>query len=123
MPRPSRIETWGSVVGILAGFAVIVGFVSIHVAVLIPNPAFPAPTDPEQAAYVATIRNLIAVAYITIDVAVGMFIMLAWSIGLSKSEIPDRTRTGVWVFATVTLAFWFLTAFTFLPAIFLAIYF
>jgi len=40
------------------------------------------------------------------DLAVSLTVMLAWVVGAARSDVPDASRRGIFIFATVFLAIW-----------------
>jgi hypothetical protein len=92
--------------GILLGVLVFVGTLSFHAALLIPSPSSPAPTDPAVIAYRDTVRILGWTSAVAMDLALGFSLTIAWIAGVSKGDISDGTKRGMFIFATVFLAVW-----------------
>jgi hypothetical protein len=98
--------------GLLLGILIFAGTASFHAALLIPIPCpqpysyCQAPTDPAVLAYRNTVRTLGWVSALTLDLAVSFSVAMAWIAGASKGELPEGTRRGIFIFATVFLAVW-----------------
>jgi len=88
---------------------VFVGLLSLHAAFLIPPPGSSPPSD-----YTNLIRTLGWTAVVSMDLAVSLTVMLAWVVGASRSDVPDASRRGIFIFATVFLAIWIIVASPFL---------
>lgn len=102
------------VLGLLIGGLVFAGTVSFHAAILYPPPpctGCPPITDPSLIAYRNTIRTLGWVSVIAMDLAVSAAVAMAWIVGGSRAEIPEGTRRGIFIFATVFLTVWILFSF------------
>ena len=104
----SRLIT---VLGVLIGLFVFVGFLSFHAAFLIPVPCTsaygcPTPTQtPDVIAYVTLVRGLAWVSAIVLDLAVGLAVALAFIMG-ARADLPESTRRGAFIFATVLVGVW-----------------
>jgi len=109
-PRRGGISTNTLVLltGLFIGVLLFAGMLSFHAAILIPFPCStcPAPSDPAVIAYRDTIRILGWVSVVAMDLAVSFAVMMAWVVGALKGDIPDGTRRGIFIFATVFLAVW-----------------
>lgn len=93
--------------GIVLGALVFVGTLSYHAVFLIPSPtSTPPPTDPAVIAYRDTLRILAWTSAVAMDLALAFSLTFAWVAGASKGDIPDGTRRGMFIFATVFLAVW-----------------
>src|SRR5207253_253388 len=89
--------------GVVIGILVFVGLLSLHAAFLIPPPGAAPPSD-----YTNLIRTLGWTAVVSMDLAVSLTVMLAWVVGAARSDVPDASRRGIFIFATVFLAIWIL---------------
>ncbi len=98
--------------GVLLGVLVFVGTLSFHAVFLIPIPGAPTPTDPAVVAYRDTIRILGWTSAVAMDLALGFSLTTAWIAGVSKGEISDGTKRGMFIFATVFLAVWLVFSFS-----------
>ena len=98
--------------GILLGALVFVGTLSFHAVFLIPAPGTPTPTDPAVVAYRDTLRILGWTSAVAMDLALGFSLTIAWIAGVSKGEISDGTKRGMFIFATVFLAVWLVFSFS-----------
>ena len=87
--------------GVVIGILVFVGLLSLHAAFLIPPPGAAPPSD-----YTNLIRTLGWTAVVSMDLAVSLTVMLAWVVGAARSDVPDASRRGIFIFATVFLAIW-----------------
>ncbi len=110
-PRRAGISTNTFVLltGLFIGVLLFAGMLSFHAALLIPPPCTgfcQPPTDPAIIAYRDTIRILGWVSVVAMDLAVSFAVMMAWVVGALKGDIPEGTRRGIFVFATVFLAVW-----------------
>jgi len=114
-PLPMRRASMNTLVllsGILLGALVFVGTLSFHAVFLIPSPGTPPPTDPAVVAYRDTIRILGWTSAVAMDLALGFSLTIAWIAGVSKGEISDGTKRGMFIFATVFLAVWLVFSFS-----------
>jgi len=91
--------------GVVIGVLVFVGLLSLHAVFLIPPPGSAPPSD-----YTNLIRTLGWTAVVSMDLAVSLTVMLAWVVGASRSDVPDASRRGIFIFATVFLAIWIIVA-------------
>ena len=105
-PRAVSMNTLVLLSGILLGALVFVGTLSFHAVFLIPAPGTPTPTDPAVVAYRDTLRILGWTSAVAMDLALGFSLTIAWIAGVSKGEISDGTKRGMFIFATVFLAVW-----------------
>jgi len=87
--------------GVLIGTLLFVGLLSIHAVFLIPPPGAAPPND-----YTNLIRTLGWTAVVSMDLAVSLTVMLAWVVGAARWDVPDASRRGIFIFATVFLATW-----------------
>jgi hypothetical protein len=100
--------------GILMGVLIFAGTFSFHAALLLPIPCSqgaycpPPPTDPAVISYRNTVRSLAWVSAIAMDLAVAFAVAMAWIAGGSRGPLPEGTRRGIFVFATVFLVAWLL---------------
>lgn len=97
--------------GAFIGIALFTGLVSFHAAFLIPYPGN-VNASPEVIAYRDALRLLGWISVIAMDLAVSFTVTIAWIVGGSKSEIPESTRRGIFIFATVFLAVWLVFSFS-----------
>ncbi|TLZ73781.1 MAG: hypothetical protein E6K06_02100 [Methanobacteriota archaeon] len=111
-PRRVSMNTLVLLSGILLGALVFVGTLSFHAVFLIPFPGTPPPTDPAVAAYRDTLRILGWTSAVAMDLALGFSLTIAWIAGVSKGEISDGTKRGMFIFATVFLAVWLVFSFS-----------
>ncbi len=102
--------------GLLIGIVALVGMASFHAALMIPPPNLFGTPNPELAAYQATLRVLIGVGLIAMDVAVVLGVMFAWYVAVGKPDATDGSRRAVLTFATVFLAVWLIVSFFALSA-------
>src|SRR2546426_12563860 len=109
MPRGISGHPVMLLTGVLTGFLVFVGLLSLHAAFLLPPPGRSPPSD-----YTNLIRTLGWTAVVSMDLAVSLTVMLAWVVGASRSDVPDASRRGIFIFATVFLAIWIIVASPFL---------
>ncbi len=107
-PRSTKTLTAESLtvfIGILIGALVTAGFISYHAAFLIvptcTGTFCPAPTAAQSLAY-----NLAWIFVITMDLALGLSICIAFVAGGASSQLPEGTKRGVFVFAAVFLVAW-----------------
>src|SRR3989442_15129156 len=87
--------------GVMIGALLFGGLLSIHAVFLIPSPGAAPPND-----YTNLIRTLGWTAVVSMDLAVSLTVMLAWVVGAARSDVPDASRRGIFIFATVFLAIW-----------------
>jgi len=110
-PRRASTNTLVLFSGILLGALVFVGTLSFHAVFLIPAPGTP-PTDPAVVAYRDTIRILGWTSAVAMDLALGFSLTIAWIAGVSKGDLSDGTKRGMFIFATVFLAVWLVFSFS-----------
>lgn len=110
VPVPAYREPWSNVIlslfGIVLAGLIFVGLLSYHAIFLIPPPGSSAGTDPATIAYINTLRILGWSFAVAMDLAVALSVGFAWIIGVSKMDVGDGTRRGVYIFATVFLVVW-----------------
>ena len=111
-PRGVSMNTLVLLSGVLLGALVFVGTLSFHAVFLIPAPGTPTPTDPAVVAYRDTLRILGWTSAVAMDLALGFSLTIAWIAGVSKGEISDGTKRGMFIFATVFLAVWLVFSFS-----------
>lgn len=97
--------------GAFIGIALFTGLVAFHAAFLIPIPGTFNQT-PEMVAYRDTLRLLGWISVIAMDLAVSFTVTIAWIVAGSRSDVPESTRRGIFIFATVFLAVWLVFSFT-----------
>ncbi len=90
---------------ILLGLALFVGLVATHTAMLLPFPGSGGSSNPDIAAYLITIRALAVVSLAAMDAGVAFAVTIAFW-GLSRPDLPDSSRRGQFLFATVFLGIW-----------------
>lgn len=97
-----------SLVGLLLGVLIFTGMLTFHAVFLLPLPSSPfqPPTNPDVIAYRDTVRTLGWISIIAMDLAVALSVMIAWLVGGLKADIPEASRRGIFVFATVFLVIW-----------------
>lgn len=91
--------------GVLIGILLFVGLLSIHAAVLIPRPGSTPTSD-----YTNLIRTLGWTSLVAMDLAVSLTVTLAWVVGVTRREVPEASRRGIFIFATVFLVIWLIVA-------------
>src|ERR1700756_859944 len=98
-------NTFVILIGLFLGVLIFAGTLSFHAALLIPIPCpgCTPTTDPSVIAYRDTIRVLAWVSVVTMDLAVAFSVAMAWIAGGSRAELSDKTRRGIFLFATVLL--------------------
>src|SRR2546428_10423750 len=69
-----------------------------------PGPGTPAPPGAAVVGYRDTLRILGWTSAVAMDLALGFSLTIAWIAGVSKGEISDGTKRGMFIFATVFLA-------------------
>lgn len=107
-PRSTKTLTAESLtvfIGILIGALVTAGFISYHAALLI-VPTCTGTFCPTPTAAQTLARNLAWIFVITMDLAVGLSICIAFIAGGASSQLPEGTKRGVFVFAAVFLVAW-----------------
>jgi hypothetical protein len=102
-PKLRFVKVWAVLVGTL----VFVGMIAFHVAIILPRPSFPS-TPEEQQAYVVTIRALSSVFAAAMDTAVALAVSCSWYWGLTRPDLTEAARRGLFLFGTVFLAIWLL---------------
>ena len=107
-PKLRFVKVWAVLVGTL----VFVGMIAFHVAIILPRPSFPS-TPEEQQAYVVTIRALSSVfatasATAVSIAAVALAVTCSWYWGLTRPDLTEAARRGLFLFGTVFLAIWLL---------------
>ncbi len=114
VPRREKAQSNMFVIlaGVMVGLFLFVGLLSFHAAFLIPYPSSNPTTEPNVIAYRDTLRALGWVSAAGMDLAVAFSVTLAWIVGGLKFEIPDSTRRGIFIFATVFLAIWIIFSFS-----------
>ena len=98
------------IAGAVIGIALFTGLVAYHAVFLIQIPGGITPS-PEVAAYRETVRLLGWISVVAMDLAVSFTVTIAWIVGASRSEVPESTRRGIFIFATVFLAVWIVFSF------------
>lgn len=97
--------------GALLGMLIFVGLIAFHSAYLTaPPPGFGSPpsTDPDVVNYRNLVRALGWVSAIAMDLAVALAVAFAFLVGTSGADVPEGTRRGLYIFATVFLVLWIL---------------
>jgi hypothetical protein len=98
--------------GVLLGVLIFVGMFSLHAAIMLPPPCTQPfcspPSDPAVVAYRDRIRTLGWVSMVALDLAVSFSVAMAWIVGGPKGNVPEGTKRGIFIFATVFLAGWLL---------------
>jgi hypothetical protein len=98
--------------GVLFGVLIFAGTFSLHAALILPVPCtqcpFFTPPDPGIIAYRNTIRTLAWVSVVAMDLAVSLAVAIAWIAGGPKANLPEGSKRGIFIFATVFLAGWLL---------------
>lgn len=121
-PQPGMQESWpvGPVVSefptakfvkllaIFVGVLIFVGMVAFHIAIILPRPGTSQSTDPDQVAYIVTIRALTAVFAAAMDAAVALAVTCSWYWGLTRPDLTEGARRGLFLFGTVFLGIWLL---------------
>jgi len=98
-------ETLAVFVGIVIGTLISVGLISFH-AILLISPICTGFGCPALSASASLALSLAWVFVIAMDLAVGLSVCLAFIVGGAKSELPEATKRGVYIFAAVFLAVW-----------------
>ncbi|HEY6049807.1 MAG TPA: hypothetical protein VIZ58_01060, partial [Thermoanaerobaculia bacterium] len=75
-------------------------------AIMLPRPGTPPPSDPDQAAYIVTIRALYVIFAVAMDAAAALAVTCSWYWGLTRPDLTEAARRGLFVFGTVFLAIW-----------------
>lgn len=104
----SPSQTLMVIVGAIMGILIFAGFVSFHALFLVPVPCtstYCPTTTPETAAYGGVVQTLAWVAVVTLDLAVGLSVALAFMLS-GRSDLPESTRRSMFLFATVFVATW-----------------
>ncbi len=91
------------ILGVLIGLLLFIGLLAVQAAYLIVPPGGPAPTD-----YGNLLRALGWTSAIAMDLAVALTVMIAWGVGVTRVDVSDGARRGIFIFATVFLAVWLL---------------
>ncbi len=104
-PRPSMAENLAIFLGIVIGTLISVSLISFH-AILLIAPACTGFGCPTLTAAASLALSLAWVFVITMDLAVGLSVCLAFIVGGAKSELPEATKRGMYTFAVVFLAVW-----------------
>lgn len=105
--REFPMENLFVIVGVVIGILIFAGFFSLHAMFLVPSPC----TNPYGGCPTPTpagdlIRTLAWVGLTALDLAAGLSVALAFIVGGVRSAVPDGTRRGLFVFATVFLGVW-----------------
>jgi len=99
-----------SLFGIILAGLIFVGLLSYHALFLIPPPGSGTVTDPATIAYLNTLRILGWSFAVAMDLAAALSVGFAWIIGISKVEVGEGTRRGMYIFATVFLVVWLIVS-------------
>ena len=102
-PKLRFVKVWAILIGIL----VFVGMIAFHVAVILPRPSFQSTTE-EQNAYILTIRALTSVFAGMMDAAVALGVTCSFYWGLTRPDLTEAARRGLFLFGTVFLGVWLL---------------
>jgi hypothetical protein len=101
-----------SMFGVLIGILLLVGMLCFHAVLLLAPPCqqpFCSPqTDPAIVSYRAMVRILAWVSVVAMDLAVSISVVMAWIAGGPKANLPEGTKRGIFIFATVFLGVWLL---------------
>ena len=103
-PKLRFVKVWAVLVGTL----VFVGMIAFHVAIILPRPSSFPPSPEEQQAYIVTIRALTSVFAAAMDTAVALAVTCSWYWGLTRPDLTEAARRGLFLFGTVFLAIWLL---------------
>jgi hypothetical protein len=103
LPRTRFVKVWV----VLIGACIFVAMVAFHVAVILPRPGFSA-TEPEREAYAVTIRMLASLFAAAMDAGVALAVTASWYWGLTRTDLTEAARRGLFLFGTVFLAVWLL---------------
>jgi len=101
-PPAKFVKIFAVIVGIL----IFVGMVSFHVAIMLPIPTASPPPPPEIENYRLTVRALNAVFAIAMDAAAALAVTCSWYWGLTRPDLTEGARRGLFIFGTVFLAIW-----------------
>ena len=112
-PRPPRRPGGGSLVprlGIVLGAFITLGLLMFHIAYLLPvpctNPPYCPTTTPELQNYANVLQVLLWVAFTAMDVAVGLSVIVAFTVAGPENNLAESTKRGIFLFATVFTAVW-----------------
>ncbi|HTD81540.1 MAG TPA: hypothetical protein VK723_05270 [Thermoplasmata archaeon] len=103
MPKTRFVKLWVIMIGTL----IFVSMVAFHTAIILPRPSFQ-PTPEEVNAYIVTIRALTALFAGAMDAAVGLAVTASWYWGLTRPDLTEGARRGLFLFGAVFLAIWLL---------------
>lgn len=95
-----------TIVGVMIGLLVFVGFVTFQAIFLISPPCstFGCPTlTSDQVAYSTLVHILAWVGLIALDLSVALSVMLAFVLA-GRNDLPETTRRSAFYFATIYLA-------------------
>lgn len=101
-PSAKFVKLFAVIVGVL----IFVGMVSFHVAIMLPIPTSSPPPPSEMENYRLTIRALNAVFAIAMDAAAALAVTCSWYWGLTRPDLTEGARRGLFIFGTVFLAIW-----------------
>ena len=87
------------------GITIIVGLILVHVALLIPRPSSPYPTAPPLS-YQTAVMALGIAGMAIVDLAIGLSVAVALSQSVSRPEMSEAARRGMFLFATAFLVAW-----------------
>ncbi len=110
-PKSFPMESLLLITGVLFGVLIFVGLFAYHAILLTPSPTaapyYPPPsTDPTVVAYRDLIRNLAWISTAAMDAAVAFSVTLAFVLGVTKSNVADTMRRGLFIFAAAFLIAW-----------------
>jgi len=91
---------------ILVGVMIFVGMIAFHVAIILPRPGAFQPTGPDEIAYIVTVRALNVIFAVAMDAAAALAVTCSWYWGLTRPDLTEGARRGLFIFGTVFLAIW-----------------
>jgi len=104
LPKTRFVKLWVIMIGTL----IFVSMVAFHTAIILPRPSSFQSTPEEVNAYIVTIRALTAVFAGAMDAAVGLALTASWYWGLTRPDLTEGARRGLFLFGAVFLAIWLL---------------
>ncbi len=103
-PKLRFVKVWAVLVGTL----IFVGMIAFHTAIILPRPIPFQSTPEEQEAYAVTIRALTALFAGAMDAAVALAVTCSWYWGLTRPDLTEAARRGLFLFGAVFLGIWLL---------------
>ena len=100
LPKTRFVKVWVVLIGTL----IFVSMIAFHVAIILPGPS----TQEEVEPYRVTIRILTSLFAGAMDAAVALAVTSSWYWGLTRSDLTEAARRGLFLFGALFLAIWLL---------------